>query len=809
MQQKKKTTIAVLGAGLLQQPLIAEAGKAGLTTIVLDQNNEAYARHDAGIFLNVQIADARAVIAALEPYRDQLAFACTVATDFSHIVAAVNEAFSLPGLNTAQGAVLTHKGKMRDFCRQHGHAHPRYICATTKEDCEIWAAANPCADGYVIKPVQNMGARGVMYLKEASELAFGFEFAQAHGGARVRAGTEAIDARSQAHGGAGFGEAMDGGSRKAHGGAIAEVILEHYIPAREISVDALCFEGQVFLTGVADRLIEIKDAHFFIENGHNLPGNFSAEEYEAIRQAMQAYADSLASLDTKPYHGALKGDLRLTADGRIVIGEIAGRLSGGFMSTHTYAAAHGRNLMQMFLTLMQHDRSVILSHADAVRTSGIATERSIYAEPGEISGLPSAKELASLAEKFRPQGLVATFCNYQNGDLVTTLQNNVGKVLHTVFFTPTLSAAETAFAAWRAAIDLKTQPPEYDGRAMAKSAREKFNNDFCWVCKVCDGGYCASGVPGMGGRGEMNSFRDNINALQEFRITPQYTTATTGEADTRSELFAGSGVFLEAPLLSAPITGSVTNMGGSITEFDYAIETGTAMTRLGLMPTFGDGASADKYRVGLHAIGLLGRGIPVFKPRTDQSELIRRIREAEAAGAIAWGIDIDGVSFKTMVNKNAATSHKSLQDLKSLAAASRLPFVVKGVMTERDAATAIEAGAAAIVVSNHGGRVLDGMPGTARVLPQIAAFAKREAGSRVRVLADGGIRSGADIFRMLALGADAVLIGRPIAIMAVGLGRSGVMSLLEYYIRELKQTMRVTGCKTLADISARHITKFI
>jgi len=226
------------------------------------------------------------------------------------------------------------------------------------------------------------------------------------------------------------------------------------------------------------------------------------------------------------------------------------------------------------------------------------------------------------------------------------------------------------------------------------------------------------------------------------------------------------------------------------------------------MPTFGDGAAADKYRTGLHAIEMLGRGIPVFKPRADQAELIRRIHEAEKAGAVAWGMDIDGVSFKTMVLKSAETRHKSLAEIKELGSASKLPFIIKGVMSERDAATAIEAGAAAIAVSNHGGRVLDGMPGTARVLPAIAAFVKRNA-PQIQVLADGGIRSGADIFRMLALGADAVLIGRPIAIMAVGHGRAGVASLLEYYLSELRQTMKVCQIARLGDIHPRHITKFI
>ena len=125
-----------------------------------------------------------------------------------------------------------------------------------------------------------------------------------------------------------------------------------------------------------------------------------------------------------------------------------------------------------------------------------------------------------------------------------------------------------------------------------------------------------------------------------------------------------------------------------------------------------------------------------------------------------------------------------------------------------DAEAAAEAGAAAIVVSNHGGRVLDGMPGTARVLPAISAWVRQHA-SPMQIFADGGIRSGADVFRMLALGADAVLIGRPIAIMAVGLGRVGVQSLMNHYITELRQTMRVLGISRLDEIRPTHVTRFV
>ena len=114
----------------------------------------------------------------------------------------------------------------------------------------------------------------------------------------------------------------------------------------------------------------------------------------------------------------------------------------------------------------------------------------------------------------------------------------------------------------------------------------------------------------------------------------------------------------------------------------------------------------------------------------------------------------------------------------------------------RGAEKAVEAGAAAIVVSNHGGRVLPGSAATADVLPEIADA----VGDRVKILVDGGIRSGTDIFRALALGADAVLIGRPFVNMVYGGGAEGVQVYVDKLKAELADTMAMCGAHKLSDI---------
>ena len=109
----------------------------------------------------------------------------------------------------------------------------------------------------------------------------------------------------------------------------------------------------------------------------------------------------------------------------------------------------------------------------------------------------------------------------------------------------------------------------------------------------------------------------------------------------------------------------------------------------------------------------------------------------------------------------------------------------------------MDAGADAVVVSNHGGRVLDGCPATAEVLPSIV----RALEGRATVLVDGGIRSGLDVFRALALGAQGVLVCRPFVVAAFGAGEEGIRFLLQRYRSELVDTMAMCGARSIADIT--------
>ena len=132
---------------------------------------------------------------------------------------------------------------------------------------------------------------------------------------------------------------------------------------------------------------------------------------------------------------------------------------------------------------------------------------------------------------------------------------------------------------------------------------------------------------------------------------------------------------------------------------------------------------------------------------------------------------------------------------------SPLPLLVKGILTAEDAALAVKAGAEGVVVSNHGGRQLDGVAASLDALPEVAAA----VGDRALVLMDGGIRRGSDVVKALALGARAVLVGRaPLWGLAVG-GADGVDRVIELLREELQLALALCGCASPADVTRAHI----
>jgi len=325
-------------------------------------------------------------------------------------------------------------------------------------------------------------------------------------------------------------------------------------------------------------------------------------------------------------------------------------------------------------------------------------------------------------------------------------------------------------------------------------ARKKLNG-YCRVCPVCDGRACAGEVPGMGGTGTGASFMENVKALSAIKVNLSAVHDIISP-DTTTSFF---GQQLETPIMAAPMVNYPINTGSGLTERDAAEAIVTGSHLAGSLAWIGDPVDTAMYSSWLEAMHKVGRGVAIIKPRLNHDGILEAFAKATQNGAVAVGLDVDGAGLITMKLKGHPVGPKTSEQLRELSQSTNLPFIVKGIMTVQDAVKCAEAGVDAIVVSNHGGRVLDHTCGTADALPAIA----KELKGRVTIFVDGGIRSGVDALKMLALGADGVLVGRPLIVGAYGANAEGVRFLINKYTEELYAAMILMGCANLHHIDSR------
>ena len=237
--------------------------------------------------------------------------------------------------------------------------------------------------------------------------------------------------------------------------------------------------------------------------------------------------------------------------------------------------------------------------------------------------------------------------------------------------------------------------------------------------------------------------------------------------------------------------------GEKYTDREYNSILVNACADSGIAAFTGDGVDAAVFQGAMEAIRTAGGvGVPTIKP-WNQELVFEKLDLARTSGCKAVAMDIDGAGLPFLKNMTPPAGSKSVQELAEIIRYAGMPFIVKGVMTVRGAQKAAEAGAAAIIVSNHGGRVLGQTPASAEVLPEIADA----VGSSMKIFVDGGIRTGTDVFKALSLGADAVLIGRPFVPMVYGDGAQGVATYIEKIGSELRDTMAMCGVHTLDEIT--------
>jgi 4-hydroxymandelate oxidase len=319
-----------------------------------------------------------------------------------------------------------------------------------------------------------------------------------------------------------------------------------------------------------------------------------------------------------------------------------------------------------------------------------------------------------------------------------------------------------------------------------------------------------------GGAGDEVTLRDNVDAYRRWQLRPRVLVDVAGCTTATTVL----GQDVSMPLLVAPVAFQrVAHPDGEVGMGRAAHAVGTVMC----LSTLATSTPAEVAETGVARWFQLY----VFRDLGVTNDLVARVRDAGFTALVLTvdtpvlgrrerdhrtGFTIPAEIAVASLGQGGVTPAEafglmsesvSWRDVERLASESGLPVLVKGVLTAEDALLACEHGAAGIVVSNHGGRQLDGVSATIDALPEVV----EAVDGRVEVLVDGGIRRGGDVVKALALGARAALAGRaPLWGLAVG-GEAGARHVLELLRDEILLALKLVGCASPADVVRAHVQR--
>ncbi|WP_313529902.1 alpha-hydroxy-acid oxidizing protein [Anaerotignum sp.] len=317
--------------------------------------------------------------------------------------------------------------------------------------------------------------------------------------------------------------------------------------------------------------------------------------------------------------------------------------------------------------------------------------------------------------------------------------------------------------------------------------------DKCFACPICNGKACGNKLPGPGSKGIGDTATRNYEAWRKIYLNMD-TICENKEIDTSVELFGKSFAY---PFFAGPVGAVQLHYSDKYSDITYNDTLVSACSQCGVAAFTGDGVNPDVMVGATRAIKAVGGlGIPTIKPWNIET-IAEKMELVAQSDAFAVAMDIDAAGLPFLKNMTPPAGSKTVEELKEIIGLAKVPFIVKGVMSVKGALKAKEAGASAIVVSNHGGRVLDGCAATADVLEEIVAA----LGDSMKIFVDGGIRTGGDVFKALAMGAHGVIIARPFVTAVYGGGAEGVEAYTNKIGEELRDTMAMCGAANLAEIT--------
>ena len=320
---------------------------------------------------------------------------------------------------------------------------------------------------------------------------------------------------------------------------------------------------------------------------------------------------------------------------------------------------------------------------------------------------------------------------------------------------------------------------------------------YCKACPVCNGRACGNIMPGPGSKVPGNTAARNYDKWQEIFVNMD-TLCPNADIDTSFELF---GKKFSAPIFIAPLGALPMHYGDKHNDITYNRILVPAAANYGICALTGDGVDpAVMQNAAKDMADIGGIGIPTIKP-WNKEFVFEKLDILNELGIFAAAMDVDGAGLPFLKAMNPNAGSKSVDEMREIINYAKMPFMIKGIMTPKGALKAVEAGADAIVVSNHGGRVQGNVPSTAEVLPEIVDAVK----GQIKIFVDGGIRSGVDVFKAIAMGADAVLIGRPVVPFIYAAGEEGFRVYMDKIVKELRDTMAMCGTPSIGDISRDNI----